>query len=97
MLVVYGSFDQFEPRGTHALIVDIVNRARPGTAEIRGLQGADHDLVFYPRRDGRLCPRGRRASGPRHSSARDRLAAAGHGIAGGGRGAPPSPAAVARP
>lgn len=48
VMVVYGSFDQFEPRGTHALIVDIVNRRRPGTATLVGLQGADHDLVFYP-------------------------------------------------
>ena len=32
VLVVYGEFDQFEPRDGHQLIADTVNQLRPGTA-----------------------------------------------------------------
>lgn len=47
VLVFYGEYDQFEPRHGHKLIVDTVNRLRPGTATFVELPKADHELEFY--------------------------------------------------
>ena len=47
VLVVYGEYDQFEPRHGHKLIVDTLNKLRPGTATFIELPKADHDLEFY--------------------------------------------------
>ena len=43
----HGEYDQFEPRHGHQLIVDTVNRLRPGTATLIELARADHELHFY--------------------------------------------------
>ena len=48
VLVAYASFDQFEPRASHKLIVDTVNQLRPGTATLVPLNGYDHSLWRYP-------------------------------------------------
>lgn len=48
VLVAYAAYDQFEPRASHKVIVDTVNRLRPGTARLVPLQGMDHSLVRYP-------------------------------------------------
>ena len=47
VLVVFGEFDQFETAHGHALIVNMVNRLRPGTARYLEFKGADHDLVTH--------------------------------------------------
>ena len=47
VLVFHGEYDQFEPRHGHRLIVDTVNRIRPGTATFIELPKADHELEFY--------------------------------------------------
>ena len=60
VLVIYGEYDQFEPRGSHLAIVDIVNRARPGTATLHDIPGVDHSLRAYPFGARRLCGRRRR-------------------------------------
>ena len=48
VLVVYGEYDQFETRHGHRLIVDTINRLRPGTAEYLEIAHADHELEIYP-------------------------------------------------
>ena len=48
VLVAYASFDQFEPRASHKVIVDTVNRLRPGTATLVPLNGLDHSLLRFP-------------------------------------------------
>lgn len=48
VLVVYGEYDQYEPRHGHQLIADTVNRLRPGTATFLELAGVDHGLIGYP-------------------------------------------------
>lgn len=48
VLVAYASYDQFEPRSSHKVIVDTVNRLRPGTARLLALNGLDHSLRAYP-------------------------------------------------
>jgi len=48
VLVAYASYDQFEPLQSHQIIVDTVNRLRPGTATLVPLDGLDHSLVRYP-------------------------------------------------
>jgi pimeloyl-ACP methyl ester carboxylesterase len=48
VLVAYASYDQFEPRASHKVIVDTVNRLRPGTARLLALNGLDHSLYRYP-------------------------------------------------
>lgn len=48
ILVAYSAFDQFEPRSAHKVIVDQVNRLRPGTARLLPLNGIDHSLRRYP-------------------------------------------------
>ena len=47
VLVLYGGYDQFETRHGHKLIVDTVNRLRPGTATFIELPGGDHELELY--------------------------------------------------
>ncbi len=47
VLVVYGEFDWFESRDAAALIADIVNRKRPGTATLRVVPGLDHHFMRY--------------------------------------------------
>ena len=41
-LVIFNSFDQFETRDGHALIVETINRLRPGTAKLIEQQGVGH-------------------------------------------------------
>lgn len=48
ILIAYSSYDQFEPRAAHKLIVDQVNRVHPGTATLLPLNGVDHGLDRYP-------------------------------------------------
>jgi hypothetical protein len=48
VLVVYGEFDQFEQRHGHKMIVDVVNRLRPGTARYVELKNTDHGYWVYP-------------------------------------------------
>ncbi len=48
VMVVHGGFDQFEPRASHRLIVDIVNRAHPGSAVLHDIPQASHDLQIFP-------------------------------------------------
>jgi pimeloyl-ACP methyl ester carboxylesterase len=47
VLVFHGEYDQFEPLHGHQLIVDTVNRLRPGSATLIALPKADHELDFY--------------------------------------------------
>ncbi len=48
VMVVYGEYDQFEPRHGHRLIVDTVNRLRPGSATWLEIPQAGHGLRIYP-------------------------------------------------
>lgn len=48
VLVVYAEFDQFESRHGHEVIVDTVNRLRPGTATFVELPNMGHSLRVYP-------------------------------------------------
>ncbi len=48
VMVVYGEYDQFEPRHGHKIIVDTVNRLRPGTATWLEIPKAGHGLRIYP-------------------------------------------------
>jgi pimeloyl-ACP methyl ester carboxylesterase len=48
VLVAYAEFDQFEPLQSHKIIVDTVNRLRPGTARLVVLGKLDHSLRRYP-------------------------------------------------
>jgi len=50
VLVLYGEFDWFESRDAAALIVDVVNRARPGAATLTVVPGLDHHFVRYASR-----------------------------------------------
>ena len=47
VLVIYGEYDQFEPRHGHKLIVDTINASRPGTASFIEVPRADHDIELY--------------------------------------------------
>jgi len=47
VLVLYGEFDWFESRDAATLIVDVVNRARPGSATLTVVPGLDHHFVRY--------------------------------------------------
>ncbi len=47
VLVIYGEYDQFETRHGHRLIVDTVNKLRPGTATFIEIPKADHNVVLY--------------------------------------------------
>ncbi len=48
VMVAYSSFDQFEPRSSHKIIVDVVNQLRPGTAKLVPLNGYDHSVWRFP-------------------------------------------------
>lgn len=50
-LVLYHEFDQFEYLEGHAAIVDVLNRNRPGSAELHVLPSMGHDFRVYPSRD----------------------------------------------
>lgn len=47
VLVIHGEYDQFEPRHGHQLIVDTINRLRPGSATFIQVPKADHEIEFY--------------------------------------------------
>jgi pimeloyl-ACP methyl ester carboxylesterase len=48
VLVLYGEYDWFESRDAAALIAEVVNRRRPGTATLRVIPGLDHHFMRYP-------------------------------------------------
>jgi pimeloyl-ACP methyl ester carboxylesterase len=48
VLVLYAEHDQFEPPAGHRLIVDALERLRPGTATYVELPGMGHDWAVYP-------------------------------------------------
>jgi dienelactone hydrolase len=48
VLVLYGEYDWFESRDAAALIADVVNGRRPGTATLRVVPGVDHHFMRYP-------------------------------------------------
>lgn len=60
VLVIYGEYDQFEPRHGHQLIADTLNGLRPGTATFIELAKADHDLEFYASAEDAYAYRGAR-------------------------------------
>ena len=47
VLVLYGEYDWFESRDSAASIVDIVNRARPGSATLQVLPKLDHHFTRF--------------------------------------------------
>jgi pimeloyl-ACP methyl ester carboxylesterase len=47
VLVLYGEYDQFESRHGHELIVDTLNRLRPGSATFVEIPRGDHELELY--------------------------------------------------
>ena len=47
VLVIHGEYDQFEPRHGHELIVDTLNRLRPGSATFIEIPKADHNMGVY--------------------------------------------------
>ena len=51
VLVIHGEYDQFEPRHGHELIVETVNKLRPGTATFIDVPKADHEIEFYASAD----------------------------------------------
>ena len=48
VLVLWGEYEQFEPRHGHRTIVDAVNARRPGAATFVEMAGIDHSLTRYP-------------------------------------------------
>ncbi len=48
VMVIYAEYDQFEPRQSHRVIVDTINRLRPGTATWLEIPHAGHGLRIYP-------------------------------------------------
>jgi pimeloyl-ACP methyl ester carboxylesterase len=65
VLALYGEYDWFESRDAAALIADVVNRARPGTAEFRVLPATDHHFTrFASRRDAFKDQGGKTDAGP---------------------------------
>lgn len=48
VMVVYGEYEQFEARHGHKVIVDTVNRLRPGSATWLEIPRAGHGLRIYP-------------------------------------------------
>ena len=51
VLVIHGEYDQFEPEHGHRLIVDTVNKLRPGSATFIRIPKADHNIDVYPSAD----------------------------------------------
>ena len=50
VLVIFNEFEQFETEHGHALIVDMVNRSRPGTATLVIAKGLGHSNMRYDNR-----------------------------------------------
>ncbi len=48
VLVIHGEYEQFEPRQSHEMIVDLVNELRPDTATFIQIPKADHSLQIFP-------------------------------------------------
>ena len=53
-LVVHNEFDQYETRRGAEVIVETVNRLRPGTAELVVMPRLNHSFFRYPTRDAAL-------------------------------------------
>lgn len=51
VLVIHGEYDQFEPRHGHELIVDTLNKLRPGSATFIEVPKADHEIELYASAD----------------------------------------------
>ena len=47
VLVIHGEYDQFEPEHGHRLIVDTLNKLRPGSATFIQIAKADHSIDVY--------------------------------------------------
>ena len=47
VLVIHGEYDQFEPEHGHRLIVDTLNKLRPGSATFVQIPRADHSIDVY--------------------------------------------------
>ena len=47
VLVLHGEYDQFEPEHGHRLIVDTINKLRPGSATYIEIAKADHSIDIY--------------------------------------------------
>ena len=47
VLVIHGEYDQFEPEHGHRLIVDTLNKLRPGSATYIEIPKADHSIDIY--------------------------------------------------
>jgi pimeloyl-ACP methyl ester carboxylesterase len=47
VLVIHGEYDQFEPEHGHRLIVDTLNKLRPGSATFIQISKADHSIDVY--------------------------------------------------
>jgi pimeloyl-ACP methyl ester carboxylesterase len=47
VLVIHGEYDQFEPRHGHELIVETLNKLRPGSATFIQVPKADHSIDVY--------------------------------------------------
>jgi dipeptidyl aminopeptidase/acylaminoacyl peptidase len=47
VLVLHGEYDQFEPEHGHRLIVDTLNKLRPGSATFVSIPKADHSIDTY--------------------------------------------------
>lgn len=58
VLVLYHELDQFEARDGHEVIVDTLNRLRPGSATFTVLPALGHDFRVYPSRDHAVQGRG---------------------------------------
>lgn len=48
VLVIFNTFDQFETRRSHSVIVETVNRVRPGSAKMVEQEGIGHSHYSYP-------------------------------------------------
>ncbi len=48
IMVVFGEYEQFEMRHGHRVIVDTINRLRPGSATWLEIPKAGHELRIYP-------------------------------------------------
>ena len=51
VLVIHGEYDQFEPRHGHELIVETVNKLRPGAGTFVQIPKADHSIDVYASAD----------------------------------------------
>lgn len=58
VLALYGEYDWFESRDAAALIADVVNRKRPGTARLVVVPALDHHFMRFPSRQDAFRNRG---------------------------------------